>query len=227
MGGPGSGRGIPSRYTLVEHCSAVDAGAGARWVRRPDASRPRLVEAVRLDLGARPSVDVRIVSHRLGTSPLVRAVDEATADVVGLGVVRLQTAPLVATPAVLGGLRWYFRCDCGRRCRKLYRPVWAGRFACRDCHRLRHKSQRLSRRERWRHRAAKLVRRLGGEAEDGLVYKPKWMRWRTFNRLMEHVQLLNDAATVEQMAHDRVLQRLLRSYGTKADGDRSEGDQSA
>jgi hypothetical protein len=58
-----------------------------------------------------------------------------------------------ATPAHFGGSLWWFRCGCGARARKLYRPPGHTRFACRRCHRLRYASQREPRRQR-EHRAA-------------------------------------------------------------------------
>ena len=75
--------------------------------------------------------------------------------------------------------------------------IWsrgATRFRCRRCHQLRYRSQRIAINARWENRANRLVRRLGGEAEDGHVYKPKWMRWATFHRLMDDVQDWNNAA---------------------------------
>lgn len=61
---------------------------------------------------------------------------------------------------------------------------------------------------RWQDRPNRIVRRLGGEAEDGNVYKPKWMRWATFNRLMTEVQDWNDAACGYRL---RGLMRALQS----------------
>jgi hypothetical protein len=43
--------------------------------------------------------------------------------------VRLET-----TRPRFGGVRWWGRCPCGRRVRKLYLPRGATRFACRQCH---------------------------------------------------------------------------------------------
>jgi hypothetical protein len=43
--------------------------------------------------------------------------------------VRLETTRLR-----FGGVRWWGRCPCGRRVRKLYLPGGATRFACRQCH---------------------------------------------------------------------------------------------
>src|SRR5690348_8838194 len=93
-----------------------------------------------------------------------------------------------------GGARWWVRCVCGRRVAKLYLPPGSTNFRCRNCHRLRYRTQRLTIDARWQNRANRIVRRLGGEADDGNVYKPKWMRWVTFHRLMDEVEDWNDAA---------------------------------
>jgi hypothetical protein len=53
---------------------------------------------------------------------------------------------------------------------------------------------RLSLPARWEWRANKLVARLGGEAVDGLLYKPKGMHTTTFNQQVDEVQRNNDAA---------------------------------
>ena len=42
-----------------------------------------------------------------------------------------------------------------------------------------------------------------------MVYKPKRMRWRTFHRLMDEVQLNNDAAMGYRLSRVRWLNRLL------------------
>ena len=50
---------------------------------------------------------------------------------------------LEATKTGSGGLRWWFRCplaNCTRRAAKLYLPVNAPYFGCRDCHQLTYRS---------------------------------------------------------------------------------------
>lgn len=105
-----------------------------------------------------------------------------------------DTFDLCRTFPNYGGARWWLRCVCGRRVGKLYLPPGSNNFRCRRCHRLRYRTQRMTIDARWQNRANRIVRRLGGEADDGSVYKPKWMRWATFNRLMDEVQDWNDAA---------------------------------
>ena len=89
------------------------------------------------------------------------------------------------TPCHLGGSRPWFICPakgCGRRVAILY---GGGIFACRHCYRLAHASPREDASGRAMRQADRLRARLGWEPgianpEGG---KPKWMRWRTFERL--------------------------------------------
>jgi len=57
------------------------------------------------------------------------------------GIPERQTLPLELNTArnPVNG-HWYVRCHCGRRCRCLYRPEKASRFACRLCHGLTYRS---------------------------------------------------------------------------------------
>ena len=121
-----------------------------------------------------------------------------------VGQARLE---LTTSAPYLGGTRFWFRCPrptCARRCRVLYFPRQAQdlapALACRMCHGLRYRTQRLAPADRLEHRAACLVARLGGEAPDGLVYKSQRMRWATFHRRMDVVQALNGAAFALRLA---------------------------
>ena len=94
---------------------------------------------------------------------------------------------IVRTPCQLGGSRPWFICPavgCGRRVAILY---GGSIFACRHCHGLAYASSREDGSDRLARRADRLRERLGwapgilnAEGE-----KPKWMRWRTFERLTE------------------------------------------
>jgi hypothetical protein len=124
------------------------------------------------------------------------------------------SVPLVALPQPFGGLRWWFICPrSGRRVAKLHMPLGAYQFAARRAYRLPYNSQRGTAQDRLRSRAMKLRRRLGdvnGEAGDDL-YKPKWMRWRTFDRKAEQIFALEEAADAEFV---QVAARFLRRFGT-------------
>ena len=103
--------------------------------------------------------------------------------------------PVEATRQRFGGFRWWFVCpNCGSRSTKLYLREVAAHVSCRVCLRLRYTSQSLSMPERWRHRAGVLFRRAGCHADDSYYYKPKWMRWATFNRLIDEAEDLENVS---------------------------------
>ncbi len=92
---------------------------------------------------------------------------------------------IVRTPCNLGGSRSWFICPalgCGRRVAILY---GGDIFACRHCYRLAYASAREDTGDRAARCADRLRARLGWEPGilNGEGGKPKWMRWRTFERL--------------------------------------------
>ncbi len=95
-----------------------------------------------------------------------------------------QAVPFAATPCAYGGFRRWFRCQkCKRRVAVIY--FRSDSLACRHCHELVYPSQRQQAGDRARDRAQKIRMRLGGSANLLLPFpaKPKWMRWRTYERL--------------------------------------------
>jgi hypothetical protein len=102
------------------------------------------------------------------------------------------------TQCNLGGERPWFICPalgCGRRVAILY---GGGIFACRHCYQLAYASAREDVCDRAARRADKLRARLGWEPGilNGNGDKPKWMRWRTFERLVA----AHDAVVSESLA---------------------------
>jgi hypothetical protein len=96
-------------------------------------------------------------------------------------------------PCRFGGHRHYWRCPrCSRRIEVVIMATHARWWGCRRCMRLRYDSQGLTPAYRMQRRADAIYERLGaldtGVAES--VFKPKWMRWRTFNRLMDRANAL-------------------------------------
>jgi hypothetical protein len=89
-----------------------------------------------------------------------------------------------------GGKQWYFVCPrTGRSASVLWRPPGARRFASRQAwgRQVAYASQFLDRDSRAHHGKAKLNARLCGtgrlDPEDwDLPPKPKWMRWKTYQR---------------------------------------------
>jgi hypothetical protein len=98
---------------------------------------------------------------------------------------------LLKTPQRLGGVRWWFVCpQTGRKAVKLYLPLGGHRFWSRQAYRLGYASQREDAKGRAQRQAEKIYRNLGGEGHwmDGAPDKPKWMRWRTYERKAEKLE---------------------------------------
>ena len=92
-----------------------------------------------------------------------------------------------------GGKRPWFLCPgkgCGRRVAKLY---LAGKyFLCRHCHNLTYLSQRQTKAFRLLDKAQKICRKLGANNCNELcgAPKPKGMHWRTYEKLVEEAEEL-------------------------------------
>jgi hypothetical protein len=99
----------------------------------------------------------------------------------------------VARPRHFGGRQWFFMCPyLNQRCMVLWMPPGASRFACRQRwgRQVAYASQFLDRDNRAHRGKARINRRLcsfGGLDPDMWDFppKPKWMRWRTYNRAEE------------------------------------------
>ena len=101
---------------------------------------------------------------------------------------REQWIELRSTAQPLGGRRWWFACY-NDLVWKLHLPAGASRFASRREHGLGYRSQRQSPRDRAVSRAWKARSRLDAIGDiGGPCFKPKWMRWHTFDRLMAKVE---------------------------------------
>jgi hypothetical protein len=94
--------------------------------------------------------------------------------------------PLTWTTPTYGRRRWWFLCPRTRRkTTKLYLPNGGWHFWSRQAYGLGYACQREDRFGRLQRRAATLNRQLGGEGWgtwDMPPKKPKWMRWRTYER---------------------------------------------
>jgi hypothetical protein len=95
-----------------------------------------------------------------------------------------------------GGLRWWFVCPClNRKVRKLYLPPGGRHFWSRRAYRLAYGSQRETATDRAYRGRAKIKARLIGSLDPDdwdLPPKPKWMRWRTYNRYVERYDAYED-----------------------------------
>lgn len=97
-------------------------------------------------------------------------------------IIRLSSVPLR-----YGGRRWYVHCPyTGRRALKLYKFSGIEQFCCRNAVRPlpTYASQRLSGSDRIISQRWALRRKLDDNFTDlfGAPFKPKWMRWRTFEK---------------------------------------------
>jgi len=99
------------------------------------------------------------------------------------------TVQLRAEPCTLGGRRWSFRCPrTWRRCRTLFLPNGACQFASRAAYKLAYQSQRSTEMNRCHAKLARMCRKVGaGYAGTGagLPSRPKGMRRKTYDRLLE------------------------------------------
>ena len=122
-----------------------------------------------------------------------------------------QRIILVARPRHFGGRQWYFICPyTNRRVSVLWMPPGARDFSCRQRwgRQVAYNSQFLDRDNRAHRGQAKINSKLcsiGGFDPDAwdLPPKPKWMRWRTYNRAVEkfdHYEAVLDAKTLALVA---------------------------
>ena len=103
-----------------------------------------------------------------------------------------QPIELVTIEQPFGGRRWYAICPySGARCSKLHLPPGATKFAARGAwRRLAYKVQREAPYDQALRRAFKLRARLG-DHRGGIgdpIRKPKWMRWRTYDRQLAEIE---------------------------------------
>ncbi len=177
MGGPGSGnhwrygaKFTADDYRILDVRSLAREGvlhpgcrSGLQWARGGET-------VASIQMRAEPDQVILIYKHRGGD-----------------GEWKGEQYPvrIVRTPCNLGGSRAWFICPavgCGRRVAILY---GGSIFACRHCYRLAYASAREDAADRAIRRADRLRAHLGWEP--GILNeaggKPKWMRWRTFERL--------------------------------------------
>lgn len=107
---------------------------------------------------------------------------------------RVQRVQIVSTPCRFGGRRWWWLCPAtGRRCAKLYLPNGGTLFLSRGpgAYRLAYASQSASAMDRSHNRLARLKRKMGqesGYSTDPLPPRRKWMRTKTYARLVEECE---------------------------------------
>jgi hypothetical protein len=112
-----------------------------------------------------------------------------------------QRIILIAQPRHFGGAQWYFVCPImimNRRASVLWMPPGADRFCSRQTWGrsiVAYRSQFLGADNRAHAGQAKIKSRLIGDCDPDewdLPPKPKWMRWRTYNRYVERYDAYED-----------------------------------
>lgn len=127
-----------------------------------------------------------------------------------------QTVDLVSQPRHFGGRQWYFECPVTyRRCTILRLPPGASRFCSRQAwgsRRVAYASQFLDPDNRAHRGKAKIKARLIADLDPDeweLPPKPKWMRWSTYNRLVEKFDAYEE---VLERGVPELLAKLLGKY---------------
>jgi len=128
-----------------------------------------------------------------------------------------QRIILVSRLCHFGGTQWYFMCPCiNRRVSVLGKPPGARAFACRQKwgRQVAYSSQFQTATDRAHQGKAKINSHLcsiGGFDPDAwdLPPKPKWMRWRTYNRAVEKFDRYEAVLDVETLALVARLKRFI------------------
>lgn len=108
-----------------------------------------------------------------------------------------QVVRLTYTQPNYGGRRWWMICPYrNNRCGKLYLPLSGDRFAGRMAWQLTYQSQRMDVFQRASAQLAALERRLGCE-NSSMIYRPKGMWNRTFDRLCDRRDELDERSSFE------------------------------
>jgi hypothetical protein len=182
MGGIGSGRygGTATAEATASYVFTARALAAAL------REGPRLTGVIQFDEGNFP-VEVRIdISDPRGAFVELAHLTRDPRE--GDRLVR-DRVRLIWTVPTYGGRRWWFLCPrTYQKTTKLYLPNGCWHFWSRQAYRLGYACQREGHFDRLRRRAAKLNRELGGEGSSTWNVppeKPKWMRWRTYERKYE------------------------------------------
>lgn len=120
---------------------------------------------------------------------------------------------LTATDQPFGGLRWWLICPLsGRHCAGLFLPYGAQKFGSRQAYRLGYVSQRMSPHDTSIERVRKLRKTIGGgdNIATSLPLKPKWMRWRTYDRHVAAIRAAEGPLLTHSLAALESLRKGLR-----------------
>jgi len=198
MGGPGSGRLFHfDRQTSLEECLWIDV---CDWKRR-GLLVPRMGFSWSWSCrGERTGqIHVRAGHDHVWLSYRVRRPGEEWRDI-SLNI------SLTHTPCNFGGERVWFCCPCcGNRAQKFY--MHPAHFRCRKCCDLPYASQQETPFDRRLRKSRKLRSKLDddGGVGDLILWKPKGMHWRTFEKLRKQIEAEEEVAEAWMMMATRRL----------------------
>jgi hypothetical protein len=194
VGGFGSGRcgGRPTAEATASFVFTISS-------LRPLIREGQCLSAVTLFDKGKFSVGIRLdVSNPL--SAFVELTHKTRDDREGDRII-IDRIQLTWTTPTYGGRRWWFQCPrTGRRTTKLFLPNGGWHFWSRQAYGLGYACQREDRFDRHQRRAAMLNSQLGGDgwgSWDMPPTKPKWMRWRTYERKYERWERVVEKANEE------------------------------
>lgn len=189
MGGPGSGNHWRASRDKCEAYTRVDI----RYLRKRGMLAPGCSGSLSWNRGDEPAGYIRFKTHFHEIELSYRYRQTGAEDWQEVN----ERIPLVTTDQYLGGRRRWLVClSCRGRCAVLYGGT---HYRCRKCWNLAYKSQHEPPHERAYSQAQKLRQRLGGSQclDDPFPEKPKGMHRRTYDRLWQKGEALEDAADAQ------------------------------
>jgi hypothetical protein len=205
MGGFGSGRHgktltseATACYVLTLRAFKTELRSGQRLSRNIWFGRGNSPIRITIDISDPADAFIELVHHTRDSDA-------------GTHIVR-DRVRLTWTEPTYGGRRWWFVCpQTGRRTPKLFLPNGGRHFWSRQAYDLGYACQREGRFSRLQRRAAMLNEQLGGLGWETWYIppkKPKWMRWRTYQRKYNQWERVALEANAEFKRHyEKTLRR--------------------
>jgi len=181
-GGFNSGR--PRKRVWVEQCLPLDVS----FLRRLDCFRKGSLRREKLTWHCRGQVSatawIDVILHP----------KERPRAVVRMPGLEPQTIWLTYTRPNLGGRRWWFLCESGRRCRTLYLTPGGDRFRSRQAANIAYRSNALGFSDRIRWRAEQLRDSLPGAKYETYPPRPKGMHRKTYGQILNRLREADENA---------------------------------
>ena len=187
MGGIGSGN--IWRYGSRDTCESYTR-IELPYLRRRGMLQPGYYGSLSWNRGGEPSGNIRFRMHENSMELIYKFRAHGAEDWQEVN----ETVPFTYSRQHLGGQRRWFIClSCRRKCAVLYGGT---HYRCRKCWNLAYQSQHEAPYQRALSKAQKFRQRLGGSpcTDDSFPEKPKGMHWRTYDRLIERGEALDEQA---------------------------------